>query len=100
VIAAVAHQALGRLAGDGQGRRIQLAYTRQHLGHRAQVDLLPLMGRELDVIQLDAERVNECALHDAHETGDVVRQVGEQVAVLARVGHDTVLGIVFERVND
>ena len=46
VIAAVACQALGRLAGHGQGGGIQLAHAGQHVGHRAQVELFPLLEAE------------------------------------------------------
>jgi hypothetical protein len=64
---------------------LSLFHARQHLDHGVQVEFRPLMRRELDVIQIDAERVSERALHDAHETGDIAREIGGQVVVLARV---------------
>jgi len=99
VVAAVTHQALGRFTGDGQGGRIEFADTRQHLRHGAQVDLIVLCGRKRNVVEVDLKGMDEQALHDAGEAGNVGREIVEEVSVLARVGDDTVLRIVFQRLD-
>ena len=69
----------------------------QHLCHGAQEDLFALARRELHVVQLDRERVDQQPLHDLNEAGDVAGEVSEELAVLARIGDDAVFCVVFER---
>jgi hypothetical protein len=51
------------------------------------------------VVKLDAERVDKHPLHNAYEARNVAGQVGEQIAVLARIGHKAVLSIVLQRID-